>query len=101
MGPFWVIQSPANTAAINALWATLHSRFADAPTYFDAAPGRTAEDSAEAFIGTVDEHHPYWRTFEIIGTPLSARLLAALRECAPGSAQETGEGFVFTKDDSN
>jgi hypothetical protein len=97
IGPLWVIQSPLNTEAIKELWAAGNLRFADAPTYFDAVPTRTPEDSAVNFIGTVDEHHPAWETFEIIGVRLSLRLLEAMEECGAGTTKETATGFIFTR----
>jgi hypothetical protein len=97
IGPLWVINSPRNVAAIEALWAAGSSPFRNAPTCFDAKPQTTAEDSAVDLIGTLDEHHPSWRTFEIIGAKLSPRLLQVLRECTPGTAEETAAGFIFTR----
>lgn len=95
--PLWVIQSPKNVAAIKALWDSGPSPFESAPTYFYAVEGRTPEDAAAIEIDVVDQHHRAWRTFEVIGTRLSEKLLAAMRECAPGSAVETPEGFIFTR----
>ena len=97
LGPLWVIKSPDNVSPIEEIWASGESPFADAPTYFDNVADRTPEESADMFIGTVDTHHPDWLTFEILGAKLSSRLLASLQECAPGTARETDEGFVFTR----
>ena len=98
MGPLWVIDSSTNTPVIKEIWASGESYDASSPTHFNAVPGRSPEDSAIAFIDTVDTHHPNWTTFEIIGAPLSPRLLSALLECAHGSAVETPMGFVFSRD---
>ena len=94
-GPVWVVDSPENTRAIRELWSTETSPYPNAPTCFDAVAGQSPEESAIAFIGTVHEHHPDWQIFEVIGAKLSEILLADLRECAPGWAEETPTGFVF------
>jgi hypothetical protein len=96
-GPLWVIESPPNKAAIEALWNSGPSPFENSPTWFKAVPDRTPEDAAMWTIGTVDGHHPEWRTFEVIGVALSQKLTDALLECAPGTAKETSEGFVFVR----
>ncbi|MEI9886607.1 MAG: hypothetical protein WDN08_08920 [Rhizomicrobium sp.] len=96
--PLWVIKSPRNTPVIEWLWANETSPWPSAPTVFDAVSGRTAEDSAVAFIGTVDDHHPDWQTFEVVGVPLSQKLLDAMHECASGSAAATATGFIFTRE---
>jgi hypothetical protein len=98
LGPLWVIQSPQNTPIIRELWATENSRFPDSPTLFDAVAGRSPEESAVEFIETVDEHHPGWQTFEIIGVRPSAKLLDALHRCAMGSIRETRTGFIFSQE---
>jgi hypothetical protein len=101
LGPLWVIRSPDNVLAIEAIWASGKSPFVDAPTVFNAVPGRSSEDAAYWCIGTVHDHHPAWRTFEVIGVGLSDKLLHAMRECASGDAKETDEGFVFTRTESS
>jgi hypothetical protein len=98
LGPLWVIKSPQNTSVIEELWAAGSSRFINSPACFDAVPGRSLEDSAEICIGTVHDHHPEWRVFEIVGTPPTERLLDALRECAAGSVRATATGFEFVRD---
>jgi hypothetical protein len=98
LGPLWVIASPKNTLVIKRLWASGERYDANSPATFDAVPGRSAEESAIAFIDTVDMHHPDWGSFEIIGVRLSPKLLSALLECANGSATETPTGFVFSRE---
>lgn len=97
IGPLWVIESPENGAAIKALWAGRHLPCMNAPTIFHTIPGRSSEEAAALNIGTVDEHHPNWQTFEVIGVPLSQALLNAFHEFTSGTAQDTAEGFVFTR----
>jgi hypothetical protein len=84
LGPLWVIASPQNCPVIEEVWAAGEVYDINSPTYFDAVPGRSREDSALAFIGTVDAHHPDWTTFEIIGVRSSAAIVNALLECADG-----------------
>jgi hypothetical protein len=100
LGPLWVIGSPKNIAVIKELWEAGETYDANSPTYFDDLPQRSLEDSAVAFIGTVDTHHPDWTSFEIIGVPCSRRLIEALLECAVGSAVETPTGLVFQRENS-
>ncbi len=101
VGPLWVVGSPANKRAIEELWATEVSPYANAPTYFAAVAGRSREEAAHISIGTVHDHHPDWQIFEVVGVGLSGLLLEELRGCAAGSAKETPTGFVFTREDSN
>jgi hypothetical protein len=96
-GPLWVIESPANVAAIQALWDSGPSKFENAPTYFLNRADRSPEEAAAFEIGTVDTHHPYWQTFEIIGVRLTDNLLSTFREFTTGTARETDEGFVFER----
>jgi hypothetical protein len=98
IGPLWIVDSSTNTPVIKELWASGERYNANAPTHFNAVPGRSPEDAAIAFIATIDTHHPNWTTFEIIGAAISLRLLNALLECAHGSAVETPTGLVFSRD---
>jgi hypothetical protein len=101
IGPLWVIESPSNRAAIEGLWNSGPSPFENAPTLFNAVSGRTPEDAAMWEISMVDDHHPEWRTFEVVGAGLSQKLIDALIQCAPGTAKETAEGFVFMRADNS
>jgi hypothetical protein len=96
--PLWVIASPKNTPVIERLWASGERYGANAPATFDAVSGRSAEDSAIAFIDTVDMHHPDWPSFEIVGVRSTPKLVNALLEYASGSAVETQTGLVFSRD---
>ena len=98
LGPLWVIQSPRNAPVIRELWATENFRFPDSPTLFDAVAGRSPEELAMEVIETVDEHHPAWQSFDIIGVRPSAKLLDALHRCATGSTKETRTGFIFSRE---
>ena len=98
IGPLWVIDSSTNTPVINELWASGVRYDANSPARFNAVPGRSPEDSAIAFIDTVDTHHPNWTSLEIIGVALSPRLLSAFLEYGLGSAVETPTGLVFSRD---
>ena len=98
LGPLWVIASPRNTPIIEQLWASGERYDANSPATFDAVPGRSAEESAIAFIDTVDTHHPDWDSFEIIVVRSSPKLVTALLEYANGSAVETQTGLIFSRD---
>lgn len=98
LGPLWVIASPKNSPVIERLWASGEQYDASSPTIFDAAAGKSAEESAIAFIRTVDTHHPDWGTFEIVGVRSSPKLVNVLLECASGSAVETQTGLIFSRD---
>jgi hypothetical protein len=97
VGPLWVVDSPSNTAVIKELWAAGKRHDANYPTYFNAVAGRSPEDSAAALIDTVDQHHPNWQTFEVIGAEPTGRLLGVLREYGDGSAERTPTGFIFSR----
>ena len=100
LGPLWMIDSPHNRPVIEELWSNRGSTPANAPTYFDAVAGRSAEEAAVALIGTVIDHHPGWQTLEVIGAPPSAMILDEFRQYAIGSVKETPRGFVFSKHSS-
>ena len=95
LGPLWVIGSPTNIATIKELWAAGEVYDANSPTYFDDVSGGSLEESAVAFIGTVDVHHPAWTSFEIIGVRSSKALIDSLLECADGTMADTPTGLVF------
>jgi hypothetical protein len=97
LGPLWMIDSSQNRPVIEELWSRRGSEPANSPTYFNAVPGRSAEESAIAFIGTIIDHHPDWRTLEVIGARPSALILDEFRQYAIGLIEETPRGFIFSK----
>lgn len=97
LGPLWVVDSPENTPVIREIWAAKNSRFVDSPTFLTGYSNHTREDAAIICVGTVHDHHPLWRTFEIIGTRESPGLIEALKECADGSTRKTSDGFIFDR----
>jgi hypothetical protein len=98
IGPLWVIDSPENVSAIKELWAAGKSPFANAPTCFNARKGAPPEEAASDFIDTVDEHHPAWHSFEVIGVRFTPKLAEAMRQYGLGDARETQTGFIFTRE---
>jgi hypothetical protein len=97
LGPLWMIDSPQNTPVIKELRRRQGSTPSNAPASFNAVPGRSAEDSVIAFIGTVIDHHPGWQTFEVVGARPSLLILDEFRQYAIGSTEETLRGFIFSK----
>lgn len=97
LGPLWILDTPENKRAIEEIWAAKSSRFVDSPTLLTGYSDHTPEETARICVGTVHDHHPSWRTFEIIGAEESQSLIAALKECANGSSRKTREGFIFER----
>jgi hypothetical protein len=96
IGPLWVIDSPANTPVIKAIWSQGISKFSDSPTCFRDYQDK--EKSAAIAIGTLHDHHPEWKTFEVIGVEPRPGILDAFAECASGTHKLTSEGFIFERD---
>jgi hypothetical protein len=99
IGPLWLIESVENKAIVEEIWAAGKTRFFAAPTYFDRLFDPMDDVARELRVAQViwamDDHHPEWQKFEIIGHPLTDGVLKAFGECAPGYAETTSQGFVF------
>jgi hypothetical protein len=98
LGPIWVISSDVNQRVMRDLWAQPTGRPAEDLTLITATIGHSSpEDVAASFIGTIDEHHPDWTEFEVIGAAAAEEILGALREIAHGTIETTQYGFVFSR----
>lgn len=93
--PVWAWDSPDNRAAAQGLWdAKLSSGVV---TIFTAAKAHSAEDAFVHILETVDQHHPKWLRFLVIGVEPSKAIKFALAEYGAGSVEETATGFVFER----
>ena len=82
--PVWIIESPANRAAVQRVWATLPTAtHVDGVTIF-RAEGSDAVASCQGILSQIDLHHglhshvPPYSGLEVIGAELTPDLSAAL-----------------------
>jgi len=96
LGPLWVVQSPTNIAAMLKI-REAKEKPSDDLTLFNNAAEKSPEELAAHFIGTLDEHHPKWQEFEVVGAQPSAQLLGVFKEYGAGSVKQTSKGFIFSR----
>jgi hypothetical protein len=102
--PIWITMSPANEPVIRSLWAARpNSDHLTGITgfHFDARASR--EDRFLAELDTIDLHHgPYsarnsYTELEVIGTPLTIGIRAALSQLGFDEFTEGQNGFLATR----
>ena len=100
MGPVWIVDSPVNRAVAENLWAQFPTRsHLEGVTTFKAAETDSPEDMLIGNLGTIDLHHgsysadPPYTVLEIVGTPLTAKIEAALSALGFDSFYHTIGGF--------
>ena len=99
-GALWLVRSPQNSAVIRELWARGPSPLPNSPTLFNEVHGELTQEDVAHMIVTVDEHHPGWQTFEVIGYQPTPFLLDTLQELAGSEGSVVSEdaaGFVFAR----
>lgn len=99
-GPVWIVDSPVNRAVAEKLWAQFPSRsHLEGATTFKAEEADSPEEMLIGHLGTIDLHHgfysadPPYTVLEIVGTPLTARIEAALSDLGFDSFAATSDGF--------
>ncbi|HLJ85720.1 MAG TPA: hypothetical protein VKZ53_02800 [Candidatus Angelobacter sp.] len=99
-GPVWIVDSPANRAAAQQLWAANPNRgHLDCITMFELGKNSSSEDILINELNTIDLHHgaysanPPYAVLEAIGAVISTRLKAELSQFGFDESQETSEGF--------
>lgn len=102
-GPVWVIDTPANRAAVERMRAETPGRDV---TLFTAPAGSSAEAACAEVLGMVELHHgPYSRhppcaTVEVFGASASMDVRAALAAEGYAVTVEREGGFVATRTDA-
>ena len=102
----WVVESPENTTATEAYWASAAagsgSSIESGITKFTPS-GETAEDWCVDVIDSLDLHHngyshePGYTALEVYGVAPSARIAAVYSEYGFTEFQETESSFVARK----
>ena len=99
-GPVWIIDSPANHAAAQQIWAVNpNPSHLDGVTAFKLGEDSSSEDILIDELETIDLHHgtcsadhPY-TVLEVIGTVISMRLKIDFSKLGFNDYQETSQGF--------
>lgn len=91
-GPVWIIDSPANRMAAEASWQQKA-----VVTTFKGVDGDSPGASCLKILTTVDLHHGEfsggYSVLEVIGTPLTEELHAAIKDLGFSKFEATGDGF--------
>ncbi len=99
-GPVWIVDTPGNRNVAQQIWASNPNRsHLDGVTTFKFGEGSSSEDILANQLDTIDLHHgtysanPPYTVIEVIGTGISARLMAELSPFGFDEFQETSQGF--------
>ena len=103
-GPVWIVDTAANRTAAQQVWAADPNRsHLEGVTTFKFEESSSSEDILINELDTIDLHHgtysanlPY-TVLEVIGTPISPRLKAALSQFGFDEFQETARGFLAVR----
>jgi len=99
----WVVDTPVNRRAAEALWALNSGDRLRGVTLFKRHEGESSESSAMDLLPVIDEHHGRredWATdvvVEVLGVPLTTRLRSALEALGRFDILERPDGFVATR----
>jgi len=99
----WVVDTPVNRRAAEALWGVGGGDRSHGVTLFKQNEGESSESSVEDLLSVIDEHHGLredWATdivLEVLGVPLTARLRSALEALGPFDVLERSNGFAATR----
>jgi hypothetical protein len=99
----WVVDTPANRQAAEAVWANGPSDRTHGVTTFKTHEGESIESSLVNLLPVLDEHHGLraeWATdvvLEVRGAALTATLRSELDELGPFDIREDAGGFVATR----
>jgi hypothetical protein len=98
--PVWIVDTPANGTVVHQIW-TAHPKRSHlvGVTTFKVAEGTSPEDMLINELNTIDLHcgrysaNPPHTVLDVIGTSISARLKAELKEFGFDDFRETQQGF--------
>jgi hypothetical protein len=99
----WVVDTPVNRRAAEALWGIGPGDRTHGVTTFKLYEGESIESSVVNLLPVIDEHHGLgdsWATnivLEVLGVPLTARLRSALDALGPFDLLERSDGFAATR----
>lgn len=82
----WIIDTPANQS-----WFARRQGLDEGSAVFSADRYDSLESAVVHMIWNAQQHHPKWKTIEVLGTGLSASIAATLRD--EGRVAATPGGF--------
>ena len=98
----WVVDTPANRQAAEAVWASGPSDRTHGVPTFKTYEGESIESSLINLLPIIDEHHGLRAecatdvVLEVLGTGLTATLRSELDELGPFDICDDAAGFVAT-----
>lgn len=102
--PVWIVDTPANRAAAESVWASKSTKTADlSVTTFQVESGSSAEARLAGVVPTVDLHHgeysqnPPYVGIEVFGARPTPEVRQVLREFGMGIITERPDGFLATR----
>lgn len=99
----WVVDTPANRQAAQAVWATGPSDRSHGVTTFMTHEGESSESALVNLLPVIDEHHGLrieWASdvvLEVRGMALTAAVQSELDELGSFVIREDAGGFVATR----
>jgi hypothetical protein len=105
--PVWIVDTPINSAVAQRLWKERpNDNHLSGITTFRDWDSSTPEDLFVSELDMIDLHHgshssdPPYTTLEVLGTPLTERIKAALSEYGFTEFRGSSEGFLATRQTS-
>ena len=105
-GPVWIADTPVNRSLAQEIWASHPNRsHLEGVTTFKVSDGTSSEDILINELDRIDLHHdvysanPPYTVLDVIGTAITARLKAELKEFGFDDFQEQPNGCLLTSVD--
>lgn len=93
----WAVESSSNRAAAVAIWNGVAPSKPSPVTVFDWEPHEASSDTILRMLDTIEEHHPYCATIEVVGADPSPPVLAEIQARGYLHNKPTNDGFVASK----
>ena len=99
-GPVWIADTPVNRSVAQEIWTAQANRsHLEGITTFKVSESTSSEDMLINELDTIDLHHgkysgnPPYTVLDVIGTAITAKLKAELKEYGFDDFRETAHGF--------
>jgi len=103
-GPVWIVDTPANRAVAQQIWAAVPNRsHLEGVTTFKSPEGGSSEDILINELDTIDLHHgtysanPPYTVVEVIGAGISDKVKESFAEFGFDQFEGTPQGFRATR----
>lgn len=93
----WAVESSSNREAAIAIWNGVAPGRPSPMTVFDWEPHEAPSDTVLRMLDTIQEHHPYCATIEVVGANASPQVLAEIEARGYSYNKPTSDGFVASK----